>query len=654
MLKSGASVKLNQLQRQLAATERERDLLVRERSELRRALEEQRVVAHDAKLRHALSAACDFHAFRITNLQFRDNVGAEYLCAVHVPAWCVESGASDADADAAPTEVTVRLKVLATAGSAARQHKFAREHRALLALPPHAHLAPLLLHSTRRLPNELLERLSRDLLSMLQREEEAPFSLALVTRHYAQSLREAVMAEGALEGAQVLSWCMEIASAVTHLWHHGWVHLALTPDSAAIDGRRALLTDLGAALPVGEDGRSVAVPLDAAVTMRLAPEVHEAMQRAREEQGGDAVAAVTVDGGRQGVWALGVLMHELVVGARPLAHGGQGHGVVVAEARLLERGMSAEMVRLLGCMVCTAPAERPADPVEAYRLLLSAWEAAGAAADATDSADPAAAAGASDPSDAADAAPPSLPDVERALHASLVNVSCDAVSGKAVPNAVGRQLAAWGEGEAGVPEEVAHAARLSMAWLLWWGEAGMRQDRARAGKLAAGSLPWCRDAAKRGVAFAQRLLGACCADGIGVHVNWREAVQWYGAAAQQGNVWAARSIGMCYELGKGVPANAGQAVQWYLHAADKGLPAAQLNLGCCYELGRGVSVDMREAMGWYREAAERGLAAAQWRLGTCYAGKAATPDMAEAVEWWRQAAEQGHVEAQRALHLQAL
>ena len=57
--------------------------------------------------------------------------------------------------------------------------------------------------------------------------------------------------------------------------------------------------------------------------------------------------------------------------------------------------------------------------------------------------------------------------------------------------------------------------------------------------------------AEQGDAEAQRLLGVMYGNGVGVPVNYAEAVKWTRLAAEQGNALAQFSLGMMYFDGRG-------------------------------------------------------------------------------------------------------
>lgn len=153
-------------------------------------------------------------------------------------------------------------------------------------------------------------------------------------------------------------------------------------------------------------------------------------------------------------------------------------------------------------------------------------------------------------------------------------------------------------------------------------------------------------------AEAANTLGNAYTNGLGVKLDYGEAVTWYRRAATKGFVPAQFNLGLAYELGRGVPVDERQAFKYYLMAAEQGYGTAQFNVGNMYATGRGTGQDLFEAALWYKQAAEKGLLEAQFNLGLAYeAGRGVRKDEAQAARWYRQAAERGFVRAQYNLGL---
>ena len=129
--------------------------------------------------------------------------------------------------------------------------------------------------------------------------------------------------------------------------------------------------------------------------------------------------------------------------------------------------------------------------------------------------------------------------------------------------------------------------------------------------------------------------------------DYKEAVNWLTRAAEQGDADAQRSLGCCYCEGIGLTRDCKEAVKWWTKSAEQGNAEAQYDLGRRYWWGcNGYTKDYEKAFKWLTKAAEQGNADAQANLGVCYAwGTGATKDYKESVKWLTKAAEQGNAEA---------
>jgi len=157
-----------------------------------------------------------------------------------------------------------------------------------------------------------------------------------------------------------------------------------------------------------------------------------------------------------------------------------------------------------------------------------------------------------------------------------------------------------------------------------------------------GELAMNRRHAERGHDGAQHILGKHYYYGLGVLVDYEEAVKWWLLSANQGNTISQYDLANCYRRGLGVTKNIVEAARLYRLNAEQGDVEAQYNLGCCYYHGNGVLFDIKEAIKWWLLAADKGCVQAQYNLGVvnCYR------DSKEAVKWWRMAAEAEISEAQ--------
>lgn len=132
-------------------------------------------------------------------------------------------------------------------------------------------------------------------------------------------------------------------------------------------------------------------------------------------------------------------------------------------------------------------------------------------------------------------------------------------------------------------------------------------------------VPWYdeyEEAAKQGDACAQRMLGVCYKNGLGVPQDDQKAAYWYEEAAKQGDACAQYILGTWYEAGEKVPQDYQKSTYWYEKAANQEninvsddlyvVVSAQYKLAVCYENGQGVLKDKKKAMKWYKKAAALG------------------------------------------------
>ena len=82
-------------------------------------------------------------------------------------------------------------------------------------------------------------------------------------------------------------------------------------------------------------------------------------------------------------------------------------------------------------------------------------------------------------------------------------------------------------------------------------------------------------------------------------------------AADKGNANAQLVLGNMYDQGQGVEQNATTAAEWISKAAEQGNFVAQLQLAKMYVEGRGVEQDYKEAFGWFLSAVQLGKAKAE-------------------------------------------
>ena len=119
--------------------------------------------------------------------------------------------------------------------------------------------------------------------------------------------------------------------------------------------------------------------------------------------------------------------------------------------------------------------------------------------------------------------------------------------------------------------------------------------------------------ANQGKAVAQAQVGHCYEHGIGVPVDYGQALYWYNKSAEKGNDRGQNGLGIMYLYGKGVQKDYTEALKWFQKAAEKGNPDAIYNVGICYHNGQGVEKDYTQAAYWFRRAVRKGSdEAKQW------------------------------------------
>ena len=196
------------------------------------------------------------------------------------------------------------------------------------------------------------------------------------------------------------------------------------------------------------------------------------------------------------------------------------------------------------------------------------------------------------------------------------------------------------------------------------------------------AYPFLLEAAEKGYAYAQFLIGRIYEAGYGVEKNYEIAMIWYLKAAEQGNAKAQNNIGAMYFDGTGVDKDYNKAFEWYLKAANTGNSLGQLNVGSMYFFGY-IKQNYDEALKWFQKAAAQndeyallyigqmywegkgvtkntskaehylkqssllGLPLAQYYLGQLYETEFGTfKDLEEAAKWYRKSAESGDKNAQ--------
>jgi len=147
------------------------------------------------------------------------------------------------------------------------------------------------------------------------------------------------------------------------------------------------------------------------------------------------------------------------------------------------------------------------------------------------------------------------------------------------------------------------------------------------------------EAAERGDACSQDMLGWSYYLGSGISRDYVLALKYFTLAAEQGIASSQFYLAEMYDKGLGVPQNYDIAIKWYMSAAEQDPrddgAGAILRLGDMYCKGEGVDQDYNSAKNWFMIGSEHGIPAAKLKLGLMYfEGGCATQNYAAAKEWF--------------------
>lgn len=157
--------------------------------------------------------------------------------------------------------------------------------------------------------------------------------------------------------------------------------------------------------------------------------------------------------------------------------------------------------------------------------------------------------------------------------------------------------------------------------------------------------------AENGRLYAQNEMGTRHAQGLGLPLDYAEALKWYHRAAEKGYSVSQFNIAGMHEQGLGVETNLVIAAEWYLKAAERGHAESQFCLAVMYEQGKGVGKDIKEAVKWYQQSSEKNYPFAQNNLSMILLGGQGVPrDLIKAYKWSALASGQGEDSATRVLH----
>ncbi len=188
-------------------------------------------------------------------------------------------------------------------------------------------------------------------------------------------------------------------------------------------------------------------------------------------------------------------------------------------------------------------------------------------------------------------------------------------------------------------------------------------------KDVAAALKMFNDAAEKGLAAANRILGQIYENGVGpdgvdVKQDVTKAFEYYTKAANGNDPQALFRLGNAFETGiikdpKGkrddkenvlIQPNPKSALDLYRLAAQNNLAEAFFNVGVYYETGTVVDKDPAKAFTFHMKASTAGIPQAMNRLAGLYAnGTGVTQDLVAAAGWYQRAASMGFAPAQIAL-----
>lgn len=158
------------------------------------------------------------------------------------------------------------------------------------------------------------------------------------------------------------------------------------------------------------------------------------------------------------------------------------------------------------------------------------------------------------------------------------------------------------------PDDV--LAQMWIARVYSRGRMGFDNDPDQARNIAAGLIDQIRSLAGSGDIEATFLMGTAYDEGLGVDVDYEEALRWYKRAGRTGHVLAVHNVGNVYRDGRGVEVDHALAAMWWMRAARAGDVIPALRLGEAFEAGRGVDQNVETARMWYEKAAAAGNATA--------------------------------------------
>ncbi len=154
------------------------------------------------------------------------------------------------------------------------------------------------------------------------------------------------------------------------------------------------------------------------------------------------------------------------------------------------------------------------------------------------------------------------------------------------------------------------------------------------------SLKWLQSAADQGDPGGLEILGDTLVSGFnGVPKNIALAHDLFVKSSIRGNTWADNQLGGMYRYGIHVTKSLSDASRFFQFAADKGNPAAQANLADMYRLGDGVPKNPDLAFQWALKSSEKKWPAGLNQLGILFRdGVGVRQDSERAIALFKEAA----------------
>jgi serine/threonine-protein kinase len=172
-----------------------------------------------------------------------------------------------------------------------------------------------------------------------------------------RSLREMLKADGPFDVAAAVRIVQHVAAAVAHVHAHGFLHRDLKPSNVILRGGRPVLLDFGVAWR--------------AMPRRRPPDRSGTSQYLAPEQIARTPLTPATD-----VYALGVLLVELLTGARPFPDGDKAADAALsdrypqlAQPPGLARALPAGLAEVIGGCLVRDARRRPQSAVELARAL---------------------------------------------------------------------------------------------------------------------------------------------------------------------------------------------------------------------------------------------------------------------------------------------